>query len=87
MAVLAFPARHLTRDDEQAIIAKAGRGGYCCQPTVGEDGRPSIVLLDGRRRVRGYVTKEHGVYAVMNARRVAVVESRHLDDVLAVLTP
>jgi|GEM_PF-6763551 hypothetical protein len=87
MAVLAFPARHLTRDDQSAIIAKAGRGGYCCQPTIGDDGCPSIVLLDDRRRVRGYITKEHGVYAVMNARRIAVVESRRLDDVLSVLSP
>ncbi len=83
--VIDFPAIDLTRDDEDRIIAKAYLAGYACSRTVRADGAPSIVLLNSRREVRGYVTKKHCVYAVLDARESTVATSRSLSEVLTAL--
>lgn len=85
MSVISFPAIQLTKDDEDAIIAKAYLAGYCCSRTSDDDGGRSIVLLNGRREVRGYVTKQHCVYEVLDARRSVVAKSRNLREVLTAL--
>lgn len=85
MSVIHFPAIDLSRDDEDRIIAKALVAGYCCSRTVGDDGGPSIVLLNGRREVRGYVTKKHCVYTVLDSRQSVVAKSRNLGEVLTAL--
>ncbi|MBL8660681.1 MAG: hypothetical protein JNM75_13100 [Rhodospirillales bacterium] len=83
--VIDFPPIDLTRDDEDRIIAKAYLSGYACSRTVRADGCPSIVLLNARREVRGYVTKKHCVYAVLDARETVVARSRSLGEVLTAL--
>lgn len=86
MSVIAFPSPELSDADAEAITARViASRYYCCRRTTDDDGRPTIVLLNRSRKVRGYVTKKHGVYAVKDARGTVVAESRKLDDVLAVL--
>lgn len=85
LSVIPFPAIELTKDDEDAIIAKAYLAGYCCSRTS-DDGRSrAIVLLNGRREIRGYVTKQHCIYEVLDARRSVVAKSRSLSEVLTAL--
>jgi hypothetical protein len=85
VSVIPFPAIELTKEDEDAIIAKAYLAGYCCSRTSDDDRGRSIVLLNGRREVRGYVTKQHCVYEVLDARRSVVAKSRSLSTVLTAL--
>ena len=85
MAVVAFPSPTLTSDDETEIFAKAFSGGYSCRRALSDKGNASIVLLNDRGETRGYVTKEHGMYALSNARRHVVAESRMLEDILSAL--
>ena len=85
MSVIHFPTIELTKDDEEAIIAKAYLAGYCCSRTSDDGGARSIILLNGRREVRGYVTKQHCVYEVLDARRSVVAKSRRLAEVLTAL--
>lgn len=85
MSVIHFPAIDLSREDEDRIIAKALLAGYSCSRTIRDDGGPSIVLFNGRREVRGYVTKQHCVYAVLDARESIVAQSRNLGEVLTAL--
>jgi hypothetical protein len=86
VSIIPFPAIELTKDDEDAIIAKAYLAGYCCSRTSDDGGGGrSIVLLNGRREVRGYVTKQHCVYEVLDSRRSVVAKSRSLSEVLTAL--
>lgn len=85
MSVIHFPAVDLSRDDEDRIIAKALLAGYSCSRTVDAGGGRSIVLFNGRREVRGYITKKHCVYAVLDARETVVAKSRDLGEVLTAL--
>lgn len=85
VSVIPFPAIELTKEDEDAIIAKAYLAGYCCSRTSDEERKKAIVLLNGRREVRGYVTKQHCVYEVLDARRSVVAKSRSLSEVLTAL--
>jgi hypothetical protein len=85
VSVIPFPAIELTKEDEDAIIAKAYLTGYCCSRTGDDEGSRSIVLLNGRREIRGYVTKQHCVYEVLGARRSVVAKSRSLSEVLTAL--
>ena len=85
VSVIFFPTIELTKDDEDAIIAKAYLAGYCCSRTSEDERGRSIVLLNGRREVRGYVTKQHCVYEVLDARRSVVAKSRSLSEVLTAL--
>ena len=83
--VIAFPAIRLSKEDEDRIIAKAYLAGYACARSMCADGNPAIVLLNGRREVRGYVTKKHCVYAVLDARESTVAHGRSLSEVLTAL--
>ena len=85
VSVIPFPAIELTKEDEDAIIAKAYLAGYCCSRTSDDERKKAIVLLNGRREVRGYVTKQHCVYEVLDARRSVVAKSRSLSEVLTAL--
>jgi hypothetical protein len=44
-----------------------------------------MALLNRSRKIRGYVTKKHGVFAVLDARCAMVAQGRKLDEVLSVL--
>lgn len=86
MAILTFPAQNLTPDDEAIILAHVRAGGdYGCRPETTSDGHAMITLLNARQEVRGHVTKRHGVYAVLDAHGHAVLRTRQLPEVLAVL--
>lgn len=85
VSVIHFPQVDLSREDEDRIIAKALLAGYGCRRTVHPDAGPSIVLLNDRREVRGYITKKHCVYAVLDARETVVAKSRSLSEVLTAL--
>jgi acyl-CoA synthetase (NDP forming) len=87
MPVLAFPPQALTADEVAAITARVERGGhYRCLPAVEEGERPAITLVNAERQERGRIVKRHGVYAVLDAHGHAVLRTRRLDEVLAVLT-
>lgn len=86
MSVIAFPSPLLSEADERAITARViASRYYSCRRVTDEDGLPTIALLNRAGKVRGHVTKKHGVYAVKDARGTTVAQSRKLDDVLAVL--
>ena len=87
MPVIAFPPQTLTPEDEAAIVAKLQRDGYyhCCRE-VDAAGAAAIALLNGERQERGRVVKQHGVYAVLDARGHAVLRTRQLDEVVRALT-
>jgi len=86
MSVINFPSPLLTREDEKAVAARViASGYYSCKRTTRDGGQPAMALLNRARKIRGYVTKKHGVYAVLDARGSVVAQSRKLEDVLSVL--
>lgn len=86
MPVINFPSPLLTREDEETIAARVVASGYhSCRRVTRGHGEPAMALLNRARKIRGYVTKKHGVYAVLDARGTVVAESRKLDDVMSVL--
>ena len=86
MPILAFPPPELTAEDAAAILAAAQRGGhYACRCDLNDQGRPSIILLDRDRAVRGQITKRHGVYAVLDARGHTVLRTRRREEMLTML--
>lgn len=85
MQVIAFPSPWLTEQDAAAIIERAVCSGYySCRGGTSDDGHPTVLLLNRQKQVRGYVTKRHGVYVVLDARGTPVVKSRSLDETLSV---
>ncbi len=86
MSVIAFPSPLLSDADEAAIAARViASRYYTCKRTTLDDGQPAMALLNQSRKIRGYVTKKHGVFAVLDARRALVAQGRKLDEVLSVL--
>lgn len=86
MSVISFPSPLLSPEDEEAIAAwVVASGYYSCRRVTRDDGQPAMALLNRAREIRGYVTKKHGVFAVLDARGAVVVESRKLDEVLPAL--
>ena len=86
MSIINFPSPLLTPEDEEAIIARVVDSKYCgCRRTTMRDGVPAMALLNRVQQVRGTITKQYGVYAILDPRGVAVTESRKLEDILSVL--
>jgi hypothetical protein len=86
VSVIAFPSPLLSDADEAAIAARVVASRYyTCKRTTLDDGQPAMALLNRSRKIRGYVTKKHGVFAVLDARRALVAQGRELDEVLSVL--
>ena len=87
MPVIAFPAQQLSPEDEAAILERIKQDGhYACRRETGAAGERVITLLDRQHLERGRITKQHGVYAVLDARGHAVLRTRRLDEVVRALT-
>ena len=87
MPVLDFPWPTLTAEDEAAIVQRLRQGAhYSVRREDAAAVAPSLALLNEQRQERGRITKQHGVYAVQDARGHVILETRHLEDVLNVLS-